>query len=100
MAHHKGKRQVAKSEMIALARALEQERDLRRAVTTHVASSATPKAMELAAALEAELRRFEEALVVLSSKAGRPWSPGQSVRAPAGLFKSVPWSPGQLVGRG
>jgi len=68
VALHKDKRQVAKNEMIALARALESERELRRTVASHVASNATPKANELAASLEAELRRMEENLVRASPR--------------------------------
>ena len=63
MAMHKEKRQVAKNEMIALAKALEAEREPWRTVASYVASSATPKANELAFSLEAELRKLEESLV-------------------------------------
>jgi hypothetical protein len=49
--------------MIALAGALEAERELRRSCAAHIATSAAPKANELAFGLEGELRKLEEHLV-------------------------------------
>lgn len=65
---------MAKTEMIALAQALEAERELRRTVISHVANTATPKVTELASGLESELRKLEINLISLSAKCSRPWS--------------------------
>jgi hypothetical protein len=95
--HHKGKRTVAKQEMIALAAALECERGLRKGVNVHIANTATPKAYDIAAGLELELRKLEEVLVLLSAKAGRVWE-GQSFVGGPGPIVVVGQSPMHATG--
>jgi len=95
--HHKGKRTVAKQEMIALAAALECERGLRKGVNMHIANTATPKAYDIAAGLELELRKLEEVLVLLSAKAGRVWE-GQSFVGGPGPIVVVGQSPMHATG--
>ena len=78
--------------MIALAAALECERGLRKCVNAHIANTATPKAYDIAAGLELELRKLEEVLVLLSAKAGRVWE-GQSFVGGPGPVVVVGQSP-------